>query len=177
MDEPTIIKLCREGKLELLDELVHLHADSLYRFCYHLSGNADGAAELFQETWVKVLRNFSRCRAEATILGWLFSIAANLHRDQYRRQGRWLKVLAQQQNSSPPLAGPEEIVATQELRALVQGAINELKDTQRIPLLLYYYQDYSIEEISALLNVSPGTIKSRLHRGKKHLKSRLEVLL
>lgn len=176
MDEPQIIKLCRQGELERLDELVRLHADSLYRFCYHLSGNADGAAELFQETWVKVLRNFHRCKAEATILGWLFSIAANLQRDQYRRRSRWTKVLADLGNLPPP-AGPEDFLASQERQTLVRKAVNELQDAQRIPLILFYYEDLSIEAIATLLNISPGTIKSRLHRARKHLKSRLEVLL
>lgn len=177
MDEPQIIELCRQGELERLDDLVRLHADSLYRFCYHLSRNADGAAELFQDTWVKALRNFHKCKAEDTILGWLFTIAANLQRDSYRRQGRWLKTLAYYHPDFPSPASPEDIVTSQEKDWLVRRAVNELKEAQRIPLLLYYYEDYSIEAIAALLNVPSGTIKSRLHRARKHLKNRLEVLL
>jgi RNA polymerase sigma-70 factor (ECF subfamily) len=175
MDESQVLKLCRQGELELLEELVRLHADSLYRFCYHLCGNADGAAELFQDTWVRALRNFHRCKAEVTILGWLFSIAANLQRDRFRRKGRWTKILATLGNP-PPSAGPEDILTAQEQQASVRMAVNELPDAQRIPLILFYYEDLSIDAIARLLDMAPGTIKSRLHRARKHLKSRLEVL-
>ncbi len=177
MDEARIIELCRQGELGLLDELVHLHADSLYRFCYHLSGNADGAAELFQDTWLKAVRNFHKCKAEDTILGWLFTIAANLQRDLYRRRGRWLKALAHHRLDFPSSPSPEDIVTNQEKDSLVRRAVNELKEAQRIPLLLHYFENYSIETIAALLNVPSGTIKSRLHRARRNLKNRLEVLL
>jgi len=176
MDERSIVLRYQQGETEQLDDLVLLHADSLYRFCYHLCGNADSAAELFQDTWVKALQNINKCRAEQTILGWLFTIAANLHKDKYRRHMRWLKIFSRTKLELSLIKTPDDLVES-ERRSLVRQAVGDLDDNHRIPIMLYYFDDYSVKTISNLLAIPEGTVKSRLHQARKHLKNRLEVLL
>lgn len=176
MDETSILQRCQQGEIGLLDDLVRLHADSLYRFCYHLCGNTDNAAELFQDTWVKALRNINYCRTDRTILSWLFTIAVNTHRDKYRRSMLLQRILPRQAEA-PPDENPDDKLVDNERHHLVRQALNGLKDTYRIPMVLFYFDDHSIEEISSLLSIPAGTVKSRLHRAKKHMKSSLEVLL
>src|SRR5690554_2399694 len=107
MDEQSIVLRCQQGETRSLDQLVRLHADSLHRFCYHLSGNADSAAELFQDTWVKVIKNINQYEPKGTILGWLFTIAANIHRDKYRRHKRW-QILSRKPQLAPPSDSMDE---------------------------------------------------------------------
>ena len=69
MEEQSIILRYQQGESELLEDLVRIHAQSLYRFCYHLCGNGDGAGDLFQDTWVKAIPNIQKCQVEERILG------------------------------------------------------------------------------------------------------------
>jgi len=176
LEEQDIVLRCQEGESELLGDLVRRHEDSLYRFCYHLCGNADSAAELFQDTWVKALKNIDKYRVKGSILGWLFTIAANLRRDQYRRLKRWQGVMIKsgQENIPDPIA---DQLAAREEEMLVREALEPMDDSLRIPIILFYFEDYSLETIAGLMGIPVGTVKSRLHRAKKHLRKQLEVLL
>lgn len=173
MDEQEIISRSQQGELELLDSLVRMHEDSLYRFSYHLCGNADSAAELFQDTWLKALKNIGKYNASGTFLGWLFTIAANLRRDNYRRSRRWKIIQARQLHH--PL--PAEEMELHELQFIIHEALEPLDESLRIPVTLFYFEDYSLQAIADLLDIPVGTVKSRLHRAKKHLRNQLEVLL
>jgi RNA polymerase sigma-70 factor (ECF subfamily) len=71
--------------------------------------------------------------------------------------------------------GPEEFTFKNERETAVRNALATLKDTWRIPLILYYYREFSLAEISEMLEIPGGTVKSRLAVGRDHLKKIMEV--
>lgn len=177
MDEQELILRCQQGEAKLMDILVEMHEDSLYRFCYHLSGNADSAAELFQDTWIKAIHNIHKYKSSGCFLGWLFTITANLQRDRFRRLKRWQNILAKNQFQPPPGASIDERMLIHEQRVIVRQALAGMDDSLRIPIILVYFEKHSLDTAAEIIGIPVGTVKSRLHRAKKHLKKKLEVLL
>lgn len=173
MDEQELLRRFQQGDTQGLTELVLAHEGSLFRFCYRLCGNADGAEELFQDTWLRALRGIRNYKARGAFLGWLFTIAANLHRSNYRSYKRRQEILKPLQ-AEP---GADTNTVNHEQALLVQQAVAALQTSLRIPVILYYFEDQSIEAIAKVLGIPTGTVKTRLYRARKHLKKRLEVLL
>lgn len=185
LDDSTVITRCQAGQLELCDILVDRYKKPLYSFCCKLAGNRGEADDLFQDTWVNAIRNIHHCAADKRFINWLFTICLNLYRDRYRKFSRWLKVvksylstehmeteMANVESNDP---GPEDRTVKTEQEITVRNALGTLKDTLRIPLILYYYREFSLNEISEMLEIPGGTVKSRLAAGRSQLKKIMEV--
>ncbi len=185
LDDSTVITRCQAGQLELCDILVDRYKKPLYSFCCKLTGNRGEADDLFQDTWVKAIRNIHHCAADKRFINWLFTICINLYRDRYRKFSRWLKVvksylstehmeteMANVESNDP---GPEDKTVKTDQEITVRNALGTLKDTLRIPLILYYYREFSLNEISEMLEIPEGTVKSRLAAGRSRLKKIMEV--
>lgn len=185
LDDGTVISRCQAGQHDLMEILADRYKTPLYSFCCKLLGNRSQADDLFQDTWVKALRNIHRCAPEKRFVNWLFTICLNLYKDRYRKAFRWLKVvktyLSGENKETEMLkvkskdAGPEENTVKREQEAAVRDALGSLKDTWRIPMILYYYREFSLDEISEMLQIPGGTVKSRLAAGRNHLKRIMEV--
>lgn len=175
MNEQDIILRCQQGDAQGLAELVLAHENSLFRFCFHLCGSADAAEELFQDTWLKALRNIGKYNSQGAFLGWLFTIAANLQRDKYRRNKRRRAFEQELQQFSSGAMEDRSRDSVQ--RILVHQAVDSLDTSLRILVTLYYFEDRSVDYLAQLLGLPQGTVKTRLHRARKHLKKKLEVLL
>ena len=185
LDDSTVISRCQAGQLQLCDILVDRYKKPLYSFCCKLVGNRGEAEDLFQDTWVKAIRKIHHCAADKRFINWLFTICINLYRDRYRKFSRWLKVVksylstehmeTEMANVESNDAGPEEKTVKMEQEITVRNALGTLKDTMRIPLILYYYREFSLNEISEMLEIPGGTVKSRLAAGRSQLKKIMEV--
>jgi RNA polymerase sigma-70 factor (ECF subfamily) len=185
LDDRTVISRCQAGQLELIDILVDRYKKPLYSFCCKLAGNRSQADDLFQDTWVKALKNIHRCAADKRFINWPLTICINLYRDRFRKYSRWLKLVksylstehmeTELVNVESKDAGPEEKTFKNEQETAVRNALATLKDTWRIPLILYYYREFSLAEISEMLDIPGGTVKSRLAAGRNHLKKIMEV--
>ena len=142
-----------------------LRYPELYRYLDRLTGDAALAAELAQETFVRL---FERGAMPNDVRSWLVSVAHNLHRDEHRRQTRRLRLLGQRTTedlmADPPPAS-DEAVERDELRVAVRAALNALSERDR-RLLLLRHEGYSYEELAAVFRVSPtsvGTLLARAH--------------
>jgi RNA polymerase sigma-70 factor (ECF subfamily) len=185
LDDSTIISRCRAGQRELSDILVDRYKKPLYSFCWKLAGNRGEADDLFQDTWVKAIRNIHLCDAEKRFINWLFTICINLYRDRYRKVTRWLKVVksylstesmeTEMATVESNVMGPGEKSLKHEQEKALRNALGTLKDPIRIPLILYYYREFSLSEISEMLGIPKGTVKSRLAAGRIRLKEIMEV--
>ena len=173
VEEQEILRRYLQGDAGGLAELVLAHENSLFRFCFYLCGEADAAEELFQDTWLRALKNIGKYKARGAFLGWLFTIAANLHRDKYRSYKRRQEIM----KSLPVPAGAEADWLNCQEAALVRQAVESLDNSLRLPVILYYFEDQSVETIAKVLGLPEGTVKTRLYRARKRLKKELEVLL
>lgn len=158
--------------MENLEQLVAEHQGSLFAFLYRMCGEAELAEELMQETFVRALRAAKRYRPEGKLSTWLFSIAANLLRDWWRRQARRGVHLPLDDAPGLPGGGPgtEEIALGRLEQGQVRMALLALPLEQRSALVLRYYHDLSYEEIAGVLAVPIGTVRSRIHNGLARLK-------
>lgn len=157
-----------------LEQLIAEHQGSLFAFLCRMCGDPGLAEELMQETFVRALQAAKRYRPEAKVSTWLFSIAANLMRDRWRRQAR--------RGESPSLDDdgladdgptPEEAVLERATREDLREALLQLPLEQRSALILRYYHDLSYEEIAGALACPLGTVRSRIHNGLARLRRAL----
>lgn len=153
------------------EHAVATHYESLYAFGFSLAGNEHDAAELTQETYCRLLTKGGQLRDATKLKSWLFTTLYRVFLGWRRHQTR----LPHFEISS--VADELPVVTTDHLDTLrdeaVRDALLELEEHYRTPLLLFYQNDHSYEEIAGILEVPVGTVMSRLSRAKGLLRERL----
>jgi RNA polymerase sigma-70 factor (ECF subfamily) len=149
------------GDEPALAELLRRYERPLSRFLFRQTGGRD-VEDLYQETWLRVVRNAPRFDATRRFSTWLFQIAVNLCRDWHRRTA---PVAAHE----PPEAGSS--AETHRVEAGMDAArlLAHLPEPQREVLILRYYHDLPESEIASILGCPQGTVKSRLHNAVARL--------
>ncbi len=154
----------------------------IYHLCLKLTRNTIEAEDLMQEVWVKVVRYEATIEQVDHVKAWLTTITMNTFRDRYRKNVRRSKYMMNQpeQLDVPILdlvpnneVSTEEQVEKVEITKIVQEKMHELDAIYQKTLWYFYVDQYSLAEISALMKVSIGTVKSRLFRAKARLKEML----
>lgn len=156
--------------MESLTDLIAQHQGPLFAFLYRMCGDSHVAEDLLQETFVRAIRASARYRPEASVRTWLFSIAANLVRDRWRRQSRRGENLPLDDALLPAPGTPEQQVLHGLETEAVRKALLVLPLEQRSALVLRYYHDLTYEEIAQTLACPIGTVRSRIHNGLGRLK-------
>lgn len=186
MDEAQAIEGCKNGIMEYYTYLIKEYEQSLYKYCYYLTGNGEEAKDLYQNTWVKAMTNINKYSDSYNFKNWLLSIATNTYKDYYRRRKRWslkMKTYSDGQYmeeefkqivDTGPL--PEQSYELEESKKQLNKAILGLKQHYKTVILLFYFEEKSIKEISGILDIPEGTVKSRLNQGKKLLHKAMEVM-
>lgn len=156
------------------DELVREHGDRVYRLAYRLSGNAQDAEDLTQDTFIRVFRSLQDYQP-GTFEGWLHRITTNLFLDMVRRRNRIRMEALPEDYDRVPAQGPnpEEIYHDARLGADLQSALDSLGPEYRAAVVLCDIEGLSYEEIGATLGVKLGTVRSRIHRGRQALREYL----
>lgn len=168
------------------DILITEQKDWLYGLCLRLEHNRPDADDLFQDTWLKALERFEAYDTARVLRSWLARICVNTYRDGLRRAWRRLRLLHQPNShgeepdslSALPTnrPGPEEQAVDAAFRKALAACLDTLDDKYRLPLILQYYSGVSYGDISRLLNLNEGTVKSRLNEAKKRLRREMEAL-
>lgn len=157
-----------------LGEMIAEHQGALYAFLLRMCGDPHQAEDLVQETFVRALRAAVRYRPQASVRTWLFSIAANLMRDWWRRQAV-RKEVALTEYIIMPGDSPEEAVFRGLGNRRVRLAILELPVEQRSAVVLRYFHDLTYQEIAEVLVCPIGTVRSRIHNGVTRLRELLRA--
>jgi RNA polymerase sigma-70 factor (ECF subfamily) len=182
MDEKALIAAAQQGDTTAFNRLVLQYQDLAYTVAYRIMNHPDAAADAAQEAFISAYKGLSRFRG-GSFRAWLMRIVTNACYDELRRRKRRpqspLEALygevpmpSSSSNSSPE--SPEEHVQRQELGQLLQGGIALLPDDQRLALVLSDVQGFSYQEISEIMGVPRGTVKSRLHRARARLRDYLQ---
>jgi RNA polymerase sigma-70 factor, ECF subfamily len=171
----------RSGDPAALRELMERHRRPLYGYLQRLLASAEDAEDLFQETFLRVVRHAQRFDTSRSFKPWLYSIATNLVKNTYRsrgyRQALSLDAGGPDEEAGPSLLAcledrgrqPQEAAVLGEAGELVRAAIADLPEKGRVALVLYYYQGVPYEEIARSLDVPLGTVKSRIHNAMAKL--------
>ena len=163
------------------------HATRVFHFLYRMLGNEDDANDLAQETFARVHRARASYRPACKFSAWLFTIAANLARNQFRDRARHPEVSldAEAENAGQALGAtypantpdPHETAAIVERHAAVRAAVQALPEDLREALVLCEWEEMSVAEAAAVLGATPKAIESRLYRARKLLRERLKMWL
>jgi RNA polymerase sigma-70 factor (ECF subfamily) len=165
----------------LFESLMRTSHKRAYTLAYRLTGNAAEAEDLVQESFVRAFRFFHRYDDGLPFTSWLYRIMTNAHIDQVRRKGK-IRTTSLEQAGSDGLSNWEIADASSSAdREMMQGAVSE--DVQnalggmtaefRTAVLLADVEGMAYEEIAEVMNTSVGTVRSRIHRGRKQIKSHL----
>ena len=155
----------------------------IYHLCLKLTRNTNEAEDLMQEVWVKVVRYEHNLAEVDHVKAWLTTITMNTFRDRYRKNVRRSKyMMSQPETLDVPILdlvpnndlSTEEQIEKTEITKIVQEKMHQLDSIYQKTLWYFYVDQYSLAEISSLMKVSIGTVKSRLFRAKARLK---EILL
>ncbi len=157
------------------DEIVRQHSARVFRLAYRLTGNRHEAEDLTQEVFVRVFRSLDAFRP-GTFEGWLHRITTNLFLDQARRRRR-IRFESLPDNVDDRFAGsmpaPDLSLADQVFDDDIEVALRELKPEFRAAVVLCDVEGLSYQEISEILGVKIGTVRSRIHRGRSMLRAAL----
>lgn len=168
---------------ENLTEIYNEFNRYIYHLCLKLTRNTMEAEDLMQEVWVKVVRYETNVAEVDHVKAWLTTITMNTFRDRYRKNVRRSKYMMNQPETlDVPILdlvpnneiSTEEKIEKTEITKIVQEKMNQLDTIYQKTLWYFYVDQYSLAEISTLMKVSIGTVKSRLFRAKARLK---EILL
>jgi RNA polymerase sigma-70 factor (ECF subfamily) len=160
--------------------LVDRHKDALVGYLARLTGDPDRAEDLAQESFLRLFRAAPAYTERGFLRAFLFRIATNLVRSEERRERRLRLLLpflgrreqsAREEHEEP--AAPSGLLR-QELQRQVAAAVAALPLRYRVPLVLHEIEGWSYAEIARETSCREGTVKSRIHRGRRHLKERLE---
>jgi RNA polymerase sigma-70 factor (ECF subfamily) len=152
-----------------LQGLIAQHHGSIFAFLFRMTGDAALSEELQQEVFLRAVRAGDRYRATGKITTWLFAIAANLVRDEFRRAQR-APLPLDLETTGPPSPSAEEVLLAGEEVARLRQALLSLPPEHRSALILRFYHDLSYAEIAVALGIPLGTVRSRLHNGVERLK-------
>jgi len=169
------------------DRLVQRYHKQAYNIAYRMTGNHADAEDLTQEAFVRAFRFFGNYRRDWPFDNWLYKIMSNLFVDDLRRRPK-----ARLQSLDQPLdlggrseevfleipdsqSNPERMVMSHELDEHIQRALNGLPQDFRMTVILADIEGMSYEEISTAMRCSLGTVRSRLHRGRKLLRTKIAL--
>ncbi len=174
-DRELVIAL-QSGDLQALGVLYDRHQQLVYRTAFAITGDAETAADLLQDVFLRLHRFAHRIDPRRPLEPWLYRMTANLAYSWLKRRKRWLQ----------PLEGVMEWFGGGPRRRMLQQRVErsaewervrlamlKLPPQQRIVVVMYYINELSLQEIAAVLEIPVGTVKSRLHYGRQALRKAL----
>src|SRR5262245_5095226 len=171
-----MVEAARAGDVQAFRELVERHAAFICSLAYGLSGNQRESEEIRQEALVIAWRRLPRLQKPESFRAWLWGITRNVTRKFKRtRVERWSEdpfdgdVAAHAPDQSSPLDGLIE----REDQAAVARALQRIPESYRVPLVLHYWEQWSVKEVADALNLREDNVKQRLARGRRLMQGRL----
>jgi RNA polymerase sigma-70 factor (ECF subfamily) len=166
IDELLVME-CQDGSARALDRLVSRWQKRLWRYAYRLTGDAEAAWDVTQESWLGVVRGLARLNDPARFRPWVYPIVTHKADDWIARNAR----TRQRRMEMKPEEPQENLLESHEESAEIQSLLRGLPDQSKAVLTLYYLEGLSIAEVAKVLDIPAGTVKSRLHTARSELKA------
>jgi RNA polymerase sigma-70 factor (ECF subfamily) len=192
IDDAVLVEQCRGGDSAATERLILKYQDRIYNVILKMCANTDDAAELTQETFVKVIENIDKFEGRSGFYTWAFRIAVNLTLNYCKRSVRLgIRSLDAEDDEGSIRAGqalkqflsddsspdPAVVAANKELCELIVKAMMNLDDAQRAVVVLRDIECMNYAQIAEVLGIELGTVKSRLSRARSNLREILEMVL
>lgn len=165
------IDRAQKGDMEAFSYLVETYQKPVYNMCYRMLGEAGEAEDAAQETFLRAFKSIHRYDNKRPFPTWLLSIAAHYCIDQIRKRRMTIVSMDEHPDMDlPDLApGPESSLGKREEQQRVRALLEGLSPTDRAAVTMYYWYDFSYEEIAQTLSLSLSAVKSRLHRARQEM--------
>lgn len=180
----TVAEVARNEDRKEFDALVERYHKQAYNIAYRMAGNHADAEDLTQEAFIRAFRFFGQYRRELPFDSWLYKIMSNVFIDRLRRKPKVrIRSLDQpvvtdegeaQFDVADTGVGPEEAVLSREMDVHIQAALDTLPEVFRLTVIYADIEGLSYEEIAEATNTNIGTVRSRLHRGRRLLRNKLK---
>ncbi len=171
---PLIARAC-QGDQRAFAEIVEAHREPVFRLAYLLLGDPDDAEDVAQETFLRAYHALDRFDVSRPLRPWLLQIAANQARNRRRSLGRYLGALKRFAQYKEPDGPDTEAISDGRLQSqMLWQAIRRLSRADQEILYLRHFLELPVDETAASLNISQGTVKSRLHRAHQRLRAVIE---
>lgn len=187
LSDQAVVALAQEGREPAYRELLARYERPVFTLIFRMVRDRELAEDLSQETFVKVLNNIDRYSTDFKFSSWLFKIANNVTIDHLRkRQLETVSIEGSPDASTPdqekatalaivsPGESPLEELESRELGSAIEKAIGKLRPEYRSCILLRHVEAYSYEEISEIVGLPLGTVKTYIHRARQELREALE---
>lgn len=176
-DRDLVLQLQR-GNLDALGELYDRYHQKVYCTALAVTGDDSAAADLLQDVFIRVYRFARRIDPDRPLEPWLYRVTTNLTYTWLKRRKRWLlqpiEEMAEWLTSSKKNSPAYRLERDEQWKEIHQ-AVATLPLRHRVVVVLHYFNDLSLQEISEILDIPVGTVKSRLHYGRRALKMQLEA--
>lgn len=178
INEQELIERAQKGSREALGELASRYYEMVYAICLGVLRHREAARDVAQNVFIKLQREIKRFEGRSKFKTWLYRISVNASLDEVRKKKPAQSIdvtdASEDDDTAPivmtdPSPGPHEQAAQQELRKILDKAIEELSPDHRSVLVLREWQDLSYEDIAEALDIEIGTVMSRLHYARKKL--------
>jgi RNA polymerase sigma-70 factor (ECF subfamily) len=186
IDDPDhdLVQRWQAGEEGAFDVLVRRHEKKVFRLLLRMMGNREEAEDVAQETFLSLHRHGHRFRGDARFSTFIYRVASNAALNRRRTLGRnraRIQKLVHRQAAGDDLPetprNPEDATGGKELSSAVRDALESLKPSLRLPVLLYDIEGLAYGEIAEVLGVAEGTVKSRIHRARQALRAHLAPLI
>lgn len=179
--DAALVRRCRDGDTQAYGSLVARHDKRVYALVARVLGpgaTADDVDDVAQDVFVQAWRALPKFRGDAQFSTWLYRIATNMAIKEWHRIKRRAQTVSEEELPvtvrealAAQTPGPADLAQRQARDQSLRTAIDRLPEKQRTVILLHYFEDYTCEAISVLLNCSVGTVWSRLHYGCRKLRA------
>jgi len=191
IDDSALVEQSQAGDTMAMERLILKYQNRIYNVIMKMCGNADDAAELTQETFVKVIESIDKFKGRSGFYTWLFRIAVNLTLNHCQRSAkRATRSLDAEEMESENQAGqvlkdflsdasaidPAVLAQRRELCDLARQSLLQLEEPQRAVMVLRDIEGMNYAQIADVLNIELGTVRSRLSRARSHLREILEAM-
>ena len=189
-EDYNLVSLCKKGNVDAFEVLVRKHQKRMLNIAYRMTGNYEDACEIIQDAFVSAYKGIKDFEEKSRFSTWLYTIVLNLSRNRlkqlkiqsYREEFSFNDpvITDDSQINKEPASGETTILERLERRDVqqkVQGCINSLDSEFREVLILRDIHGFSYDEISNMLKIPEGTVKSRLFRARDVLRDCLKRVI
>ncbi|MCK5058289.1 MAG: RNA polymerase sigma factor [Candidatus Aminicenantes bacterium] len=172
-----LIRLLKEGNRQAFTEIIRLYQKGVFKVAYGFFRDRDDAMEIVQETFMRVYEKIDRFGNHSSFKNWVYRIATNLCIDYYRKF-KSKKIHSQDISElddmhSSDTVPPEERLDRQNFKKNLEESLQTLSKRQKMIFVMKHFNALKYKEISGILNISVGTVKSLHHRAARALKKKL----
>jgi len=180
-NEQYLLRKAKAGDVAAFEELVESYQKKLFNLAYRIVGNPEDAADMVQEALIRIFRSIAKFKEQSSFSTWIYRITTNVCLDELRKRKNKKEFSLDQeihgedgdmkrQIKSDDIL-PDNAAEREELREIVNSAINSLPEDQRVVISLRDIQGLTYTEISQVLDCPEGTVKSRINRARNALKN------